>query len=308
MKLAVLGAGPAGSAMAAIAAYRRHDVALWSPRGGGTRHILGRLETRGVMEGRWPVRVAADLGRAVDGADSVLVCLPPVILPTVLQRLAAVLTGAPNLFLAPPGALAPLLLSRLVKARGLSSRVGALAAPAAAAKRDPDGAVRITAVRLRLHLAGLPEAGAGDLAIAARKLFGLPAEPLRDVLAAALADPSAAAGAARLLAPPGFPGGAERLLDALAGEWDELARAAERDVPPLADMVEEQGGLPETPPEVAQVAAGLSFAEALGRATRTPMPVASSLLRTLEIAAGRPLGPHPVMAQLDAATLRAALA
>ncbi|MBY0335408.1 MAG: hypothetical protein K2X11_02275 [Acetobacteraceae bacterium] len=303
----MLGAGPAGSAMAAIAAYRRHEVALWSPRGGGTRHILDRLETRGVMAGRWPVRVAADLGRAVDGVDAVLLCLPAVVLPTVLNRLAAVLTGAPSLLLAPPGGLAPLLLQKLAMARGISSRIGALAAPAAAARREPDGAIRVTAVRPRLHLAGLPEAGAGDLALLTRRLFGLRAEPLRDVLAAALADPSAPMGAARLLAPPGLPGGAERLLAALGAEWAALAQACERDIPSLADLVEEQGGFPEAPPQVAEVAAGLAFAEALGRAARCDMPLAGSLLRTLEVAAGRKLGPHPVLAQLDAETLRQAL-
>jgi flavin-dependent dehydrogenase len=64
MRLTILGAGPSGLASAVLAGTRGHSVTLWSPRGGGTRGIADALLAEGRVQGRLPVRVAADLGRA----------------------------------------------------------------------------------------------------------------------------------------------------------------------------------------------------------------------------------------------------
>jgi len=304
MKVAILGAGAAGSAMAGLAASRDHEVTLWSPRGGGTRHLGNRLETRGLLKGHWPLRIAADLGRALEGAEVVLVALPGQVLPQLLHRMAATLVGEPAILLAPPGALAPLLLHRLARSRGLALPVGALPVPPAAARRDGDGTIEITAIRPRIWAGGLPAAARRPLADRLLDLFGLPVEPLQDVLAAGLAEPTALIGAARMLAPAAVPHGVARLLLGLAAERDALAAACGRSaLPALAEMVMEQGGLPDALPPLPELGAGLAFLEALGRAAAHPVPLIAAALQLLEGATGESFSPHPVMKDLDATFL-----
>ncbi|MEI6160096.1 MAG: NAD(P)-binding domain-containing protein, partial [Roseococcus sp.] len=167
MRVAVLGAGPAGSAMAAIMAARGHAVSLWSPRGGGTRQLGSEITTRGVLEGRWTIHVAADLWRAAELSELILIALPDQALPPILQRLSSALIGAPDILFAPAGGLAPALLHQLMAARGISPRIGALPALPILARRDADGVVAITAVRPRLWLGALPREAAPGLSVLA---------------------------------------------------------------------------------------------------------------------------------------------
>lgn len=300
MRVAVLGAGPAGSAMAALMSWRGHDVTLWSPRGGGTRHLGHELATRGVLEGRWRIRVAADLWRATETAEVILLALPPVALPGILQRLASALVGAPDILLAPAAGLAPALLHQFTAARGLIPRLGALPVPPVLAARGADGVVEVTALRPRLWLGGLPRDATPGLAELVVELFGLPVEPLDDVLAAGLAEPGALIEAARILAPQAVPHAVGRLLLGLAAERDAVGLAVGRsDLPGIAALVTEQGGLPAQRRPLAETGGGLAFLEAMARASQTPAPLVSAALHLLETAAGERFGPHPVLAALD---------
>ncbi len=301
----MLGAGPAGTAMAAQAAARGHDAVLWSPRGGGTRHILGAVTTHGVMAGRWPVRVAADLGRAMEGADLLVICLPPAVLPGAVVRIAGALRGDPAMLLAPAGGLAALLLQRQLLARGGVPRIGALPALPLLAHRNSDGSLSVTGQRPRLWVAGLPARSAPLLADLAARAFGVPVDTLPDMLAAGLAEPMALLGAARLLAPARIEEAPLRLLAAFARERDALAAAAGRALPTLEALMSGAGPLREPP--LVETLQGLDFLTALGRATRTPLPLIGGALALLKAGMGGGATGHPVVAALDGPTLARAL-
>ena len=305
MKIAILGAGPAGSAMAALAAWRGHDVTLWSPRGGGTRHLGHEVATRGVLEGRWRIQVAADLWRATERAEVILLALPPHALPPLLQRLASALVGTPEILFVPAGGLAPALLHQWTMARGMAQRVGALPVPPLLATRDADGVVEVTAIRPRLWLGALPAGAAPELATLTEALFGLPVEPLADVLAASLAEPGALMEAARLFAPAGLTHGLGRLLLALAAERDALGKALGRpELPGIAALVTGQGGLAQQARPWVETGHGLAFLEAMSRASQVPAPLITAALQLLETAAGERFGPHPVLAALEPGPLQ----
>ncbi len=300
MRVTILGAGPAGSAMAALCALRGHTVTLWSPRGGGTRHLGHELETRGVLEGRWRVQVAADLWRAAEQAEAIIIALPGAAMPAILQRLASALVGELPILFAPAGALAPALLHQFTSARGVAAPIGALPVPPILARRDPDGVVAISAIRPRLWLAALPVEALEDLLLATQALFGLPVEPLSDMLAASLAEPGAIFGAAQFFAPAGVQHGLGRLLLGLTAERDALAHAVGRQgLPGIAELVTEQGGLPDPPRPLSEIGAGLAFLQAMGVTSETPTPLITAALQLLEAATGEGFGPHPVLATLD---------
>jgi opine dehydrogenase len=286
--------------MAALMAWRGHDVTLWSPRGGGTRHLGHELTTRGVLAGGWRIRIAADLWRATETAEVILIALPAVAQPSILQRLASALVGTPDVLFAPAAGLAPALLHQFAAARGFGLRLGALAVPPAMAVRGADGVVEVTALRPRLWVGGLPSGATADLAIVTERLFGLPVEPLVDILAASLAEPGALIEAARILAPPGVTHALGRLLLGLAAERDAVGQALGRaGLPGIAALVTEQGGLPALRRPLGETGGGLAFLEAMARVSQTPAPLVSATLRVLETAAGESFGPHPVLAALE---------
>lgn len=276
MRVAMLGAGPVGTAMAGLAARAGHAVALWSPRGGGTRHLRDEVRLLGALDGRFPVRVAADPGRALEGAEAIFLAVPGHALPALAERLAPLLSGNPALFLCPPGGDAPALARRLAAARGVAPRVAALPVPPLAARRE-DAAVRVTALRARWWMGALDPRNTGPLSALLGAATGLPPEPLADAAAAALADPLARLGAARRLGAGGNPA---RLLAALEAEAAALAAALRRPGPGLAALAE-GGALADAAPGAEETAAGLRFLAAEAARAGTPAPLAEAALRVL---------------------------
>lgn len=305
LTIAILGAGPVGIGCAALAASRGHAVRLYSPRGGGTRGIGARLELGGLLAGSHPVSVAADLGRAVDGADAVLVVVPAHAQPVLLERLARVLSGQPAVLVAPAASLSPMLLQRGLQARGLLAAVGGLAAPPVAARRI-GGQVWVGAIRPCLWLAD----DSDRLAPLAQALFGMPVRELPGLLAASLTDQSGLAEAAQLLAPPGVDAAATRLLAAFGGEAASLAAALRIALPPAAAYFAEIGGPPPLEAErgLGQGAAALSFLVTLGAGLGVKTPIAEAGLRILEVLAGRPLRANPNLRAIGETSLRGLLA
>ena len=286
--------------MAALCAWRGHAVTLWSPRGGGTRHLGHELKTRGVLEGHWRVQVAADLWRAAEQAEAIIIALPGAAMPSILQRLAAALVGKLPILFAPAGAMAPALLHQFASARGVAPPMAALPVPPILARRDPDGVVAISAIRPRLWLGALPADALEEMLLATEALFGLPIEPLSDVLAASLAEPGAIFGAAQLFAPTGVQHGLGRLLLGLTAERDALAHAVGREgLPGIAELVTEQGGLPNPPRPLDEIGTGLAFLQAVGTTSETATPLITAALQMLQAATGEGFGPHPVLAALD---------
>ena len=305
LAVSVLGAGPVGIGIAALTASRGHRAALWSPRGGGTRRIGASIDVYGLLEGRFPVRVAADIGRAVEGADAVVVAVPGHAQQPVLQQLARVLNGQPAVFVAPAASLSPLLLARMLEPRGLDAAVGGLAFPPLAARRLPDGRLWIGALRRRLFLGA--DGDPARLIRVAEALFGAPVRALPDLLAASLADLSGLADAAQLLAPPDSAQAAMRLLTALSEERQALCAALRVPPRPAGDYFAEIGGLPplDAARALGQGALALSFQITMAAATNTRLPMTEAALRLLEVIAGTTMRRNPVLAALGEDQLRA---
>lgn len=285
MRLAVLGAGAVGPAAAALAVSRGHAAVLWSPRGGGTHGIGAALRAEGVIAGTARIEVAVDVGRAVEGADAVMVSVPPHALGPVLRRIGPMLHAGVPVLLAPSHSLAPLLLDRMLAARGIAAPVGALAQPPVIAARLGPDLVRIQSLPEQVELAAVPAAEAPALAALAADLFGVAFLPLRDALGAALAAAEPVRQAALAI------GNVTRIE--AAEEWDARGRMT----PALCRVMERLD------------AERLTLAAAYGH----PAPsLAAQLHRALGVPEGRlaemaaplaALGPEPGPKGLDASHL-----
>ena len=311
MRLTILGAGGVGAAAAAVAAARGHAVTLWSPRGRATAGIGASLRAEGLLEGRFPVQVAVDLGRAVARAEAILLAVPGHAQAGVMQRLAAVVQGQPALLVTPATGLSPLLLDRLLVARGLRIAVGAMAVTPVVAERLGDDGVRILALRRRIWLGAVPAGMAAAFAPLCRALLGAEVVALPDALAAALCDVTPLLLAAQALVPalapasgpdrPADPVALSRVVRALAAERDALGLAFGLALPPAAALLAEAGGLPSLPAAraLAEAPHALAFLLGLGRAAAVALPVTQSLQTLFAVLGGHAPGALPPPEGLD---------
>ena len=344
MHLAILGAGPVGLACAVLAVSRGHPVALWSPRGGGTHGIGAFVIAEGVLAGRARVQVTVDAARALAGADAVLVAVPPHALAPVLRRMAPLLPRAIPVVLAPSHSLAPLLADRLLAPLGLRAPIGALAVPPVVAVRSGADGVRIQAVLAQIEIAAVPAGAAPALARLSADLFGIRAQPLADILAAALASPEPVVQAARALGNLTRIENAEawdihaqmtpavcRVMAGLDAERLALAAAHGHALPALPAMLARAGGIAEgqlsamaramsrtlgpspgprgldTAQLAESVTYGLSFWLRLAGARGVPMPLTAATVAVLEAMWGQGLRGDDLLDGEDLARLPALL-
>ncbi len=336
MRLTILGAGAVGPASAALAVSRGHQVTLWSPRGGGTHGIGATLTAEGVLSGTAKVDVAVDAGRALSGAEVVMVSVPPHALGPVLRRIAPMLKDGVPVVLAPSHSLAPLLLDRLLARLGRRAPVGAMSVPPVVASRTGPDRVKVLTVRERVEIAAVPAAETGPLARLCAALFGVTFVPLSDALGSAVATAEPVLQAAVAIGNLTRIEGAEdwdvhagmtpavcRVMARLDAERLALAAAYGHAVPSLATQLQGAGGVPEGPlPEMARALAaalgptpgpqgldaahlaesvtyGLGLWLRLAEARGVPMPLTASSVALLEAMWGTTLTADDLLEGLD---------
>jgi opine dehydrogenase len=344
MRLGILGAGAIGPAAAVLAAGRGHDVVLWSPSGRATAGIGGRLVAEGAVDAEVAVRVAKDLGDALDSVDAALLAVPAYALPVLLPQVAAAAGPGLPLLIAPAAALAPLALEALRAGQGARAPVGGLATTPTTARRIAPDRVRIPAVRSAVDIGAVPAGAAGEMAALASALFGHACPTAPNVLHAALANANpiihaalALANVTRIERAEAWPQyalmteAACRLMTDLEAERDRLAAAYGLKVPTLADSLHRASGVPRGPlPAMGaaidasgravngpatmdtryvteDVPFGLSFHLWLAAQRGIPMPRTDATVTVLESLWGRDLRANPLLARLEGGDLAAML-
>ncbi|MBW6397156.1 NAD/NADP octopine/nopaline dehydrogenase family protein [Roseomonas sp. HJA6] len=337
MRLAVLGAGAIGPATAALAVSRGHAAVLWSPSGAGTRGLDGILHAEGVLEGTFPVTVAATLEQAFAGADAALLTVPAYAFPVVLPRIAAAIPKDLPLLIAPAASLAPLAVARL---RGPGAPVGAMATTPLTGRRLAPDRVRVAAIRAEAEMGALPGPAAPQMAALAEALFGNRWPTVPDALAAAFINANPIAHAALALGNVTRIEKQEswgqyglmtpavcRLMEALGAERDALAARFGHSPPSVAENLHRTNGVPhgplhemtaaiergrgsvagptsmETRYVTEDVPYGLAFYLAVAAAIGQPMPVTEGTVTVLETLWGRGLRENPLLDGLDLARL-----
>lgn len=191
MRIAVLGAGNIGLAVAAYLCHAGHQVALWSPSGASTAALGGAqrpLCYTGVVEGVASPEIAPDLPAALRRADAVFVALPANAHASVLGQLGRQIDPGQTVILSASSSVGALLLDREQAARGLRNTIAAFGSTPLTARREAPTRVRILTQRKLLDMAALPqERGAQALALCTA-LFGAHFRLNGDILTMSLAN------------------------------------------------------------------------------------------------------------------------
>ncbi len=106
MRVAILGSGNGGQSTAARLGYAGHSVRLYDRFSDvvGPLSSLGRVRASGAIEETGPIEMATtDMGRAISGADLILVSVPGFAHRYIATELAAVLDGGETVVLHPGG-------------------------------------------------------------------------------------------------------------------------------------------------------------------------------------------------------------
>ena len=348
MRLSVLGAGAVGPAAAVLAASRGHEVTIWSPSGRGTEGIEGGMEAEGAVSGWFPLRVAAGLEEAFEGADAALLAVPAYAFAALLPRIAQALPPGLPLLIAPAASLAPLALDAMMAARGAPAGrvpVGAMATTPVTARRRAPGRVFVATVRAAVDMAAVPARPAAEMGALATALFGHASPAAPSALGAGIANANpiihavlALTNVTRIERAEEWPQyglmtpAACRMMEALAVERAALAASFGVPVLGLEESLHRANGVPVAP--LAEMAAliarshgavlgpaemetryvtedvpyGLAFYLWLAGGRGLAMPVTAAVVTALEALWGRDLRRNPLLEGLDPAGLDAALA
>jgi opine dehydrogenase len=347
VRLAVLGAGAIGPAAAVLAVSRGHEAVLWSPSGAGTQGIAGALHAEGVLEGRFPVAVAATPEDAFRGADAALLAVPAYAYAAVLPRIAAALPAGLPLIVSPAASLAPVVLDVLRAKQGAPARrapIGAMATTTGGARRLGPDRVRVAMLRKAVEMAAVPAAAAPEMAALAQALFGADAPLSPDALHVSLINVNpiahgvlALTNVTRMERGEDWPQYAMmtpfacNLMLRLADERAALAAAyghaldgldtffARANPVPMAPLHEMTAAIAAARPGVRgpagtdtryvteDVPFGLAYYLAIAAPKRVAMPLTAAMVALLEALWGCDLRTNPMLAALDMDSLPALL-
>lgn len=190
MRVAIIGSGGIGRGYAAYLTTQGHEPILWSPSGAALADFAGDapLTVTGKIEGAFPIEIARDCQRALDGAEAIVVAVQANGFKTVLDALAPHLRAGQNVIISAHCSFAALYLHRLLTARGMDLPIAAWATTALTARKSGPQSVHISGIRARLDVATLPVRHAQQGLSLCQALFGDRFEARDDVLAIMLSN------------------------------------------------------------------------------------------------------------------------
>lgn len=174
MKIALLGSGGIGLAMAALACRDGHEASIWSPSGKGTAALKEGtpLTVTGAFQGTFHLHIAASCEEAMRGADCVVFALPAYAHRTVMEVAAKHVEPAQVLIVSSQYSLSSLYLRALLDERGISSPVIAWGTTLLMAGVVSPAEIKVFSIRDRVDIATIPASALAAGVTACQALFG----------------------------------------------------------------------------------------------------------------------------------------
>lgn len=183
-KVAIIGAGAIGCAMAAYLARLGHSIGIWSRSLGNSARVdcgRVRVHTTGAFVDSFDIEAIDDLSRLA-GYNVVVIALPATAYFEVLPKLARYLTSQHDVIFSGSLSLAPLWLHDMARDLGSDPTITAWGTTLLAASFQSDGTLHVPFIRKRFDVASLPASCTPHALTLCRDLFGIEFDPARSVL------------------------------------------------------------------------------------------------------------------------------
>src|SRR5688572_3491984 len=185
MRVAVLGTGGVGLAMAALLCHEGHEPVVWSPSGGGTRALAegAPLVASGAISGSFRPRVAQACADAMDDAQCVVIAVPAYAHRAVMDAAAPHARSGQAFVVSSQYSLSAAYLKRLLDERDASLPVVAWGTTVVMGRRTGAAHVAVLTVRASVDIATVPDDRASAGLETCRALFGDRFRPRANLLA-----------------------------------------------------------------------------------------------------------------------------
>ncbi len=180
MKIAVMGAGHGGKAMAAHLGLMGHEVRLYNYKEKEPEFKVdleevrrkGGIELEGAVEGFGPIALATtDAGEAVRGADLIMVVVPAHAHKYIARSVAPHLQPGQEILLNPGRTFGAIEFKRILGERAEGVIVGEAETLVYAARGLSPTRVKVLGVKKEVKLAALPAPDTGELLDTIRQLY-----------------------------------------------------------------------------------------------------------------------------------------
>ena len=173
MRVAILGAGSVALANAWYLGNAGHDVRIWSAFDGEREALASAgVGAEGSMHGTVRVTVASDPSACLNGASLVMIAAPAFAHQALMTAAAPHLEAEQDVLVHPVTGLSSLLLSRMLKDRGVKPTIIDVSTSLFTARRTGAASVRILKFKNTVDIATLPACRVGDAVKRLEPLFG----------------------------------------------------------------------------------------------------------------------------------------
>ena len=174
MKIAILGAGNVALANAWFLANAGHDVHVWSTFEAERSALAaaGGLEAEGAFQGKVKLIVTADVGACIADAQLVMIAAPAFAHQPLMSAAAPHLTEDQDVLVHPVTGLSSLLLSRMLKARGIKPTIIDVSTSLFTTRKTSPTSVRILKLKDVVDIAAIPAERGRDALRRLETIFG----------------------------------------------------------------------------------------------------------------------------------------
>lgn len=174
MKIAILGAGNVALANACYLSHAGHDAHVWSsfPEERNALARAGAVTYEGFMSGRAKITASPDARTCIDGADIVMIAAPAFAHQALMSAACPHVTEAQHIVVHPVTGLSSLLMSRMLKARGIKPVILDLSTSLFATRKTAATSVRLISIKNVIELAAIPDSRGGEAVARLESLFG----------------------------------------------------------------------------------------------------------------------------------------
>ena len=174
MKIAILGAGNVALANACYLSHANHDVHIWSifPEERNLLAATDAITYEGFMTGRARITVSPDVRSCIDGSGLVMIAAPAFGHQALMAAANPHVTEKQDIVVHPVTGLSSLLMSRMLKGRGIKPIIVDLSTSLFTTRKTGATSVRLLRIKDVIDMAAIPAERGQEAMARLEAIFG----------------------------------------------------------------------------------------------------------------------------------------